>query len=181
MSKESIPIEIELRGIVLKLAVNIEGVLMNIIYTSSKKLYSDKKLFKFFKLRGCMFSQKIDRVEKVLRLFHKDLLDNNAKLFEDLREFKKIRNRFAHCNIYWKESVDNFEIWDIVDVDVDVDDKFEFYQPFEYSVIETRNILAKANIDIFIPLVALFREVQRRLQIDSPKLYAKLILGKEVP
>jgi hypothetical protein len=175
MSKESVPLEIDLRGSTLKLSVTIEGLLMNIVYASNKKLYTDKKLSEFFKLKGCMFSQKIDKVEKVLHLFHKDLLINNAKLFEDLRTFKNLRNRIAHCGFYWGNSLHNFQIWDVVEGE----ERFEYYHPFEYSVIEVRVILVQAIDDIVHPLTDLFREVERRLQVDSPELYARLRLGKD--
>lgn len=169
MSEDSIPIEIDMRGAAMKLSITIESILMKIVYFSNAEQYKIKGA-KSLKLKGCMFRQKILRVRKMLEKFHPDLLQNNKQLLDKLDVFNLFRNQMAHCGFYWGKSLSEFEVWDIVEDE----NKFQFYQPFEYSVYQAYTRMDNTLKNIIPPLIILSKEIQSRLKLNSPTIYAEL-------
>lgn len=172
MSKDSTRKEVEMRGTALKLSVTIEGVLMNIVYSSSDELYMDKSKSYLLKLKECMFGQKIQRAKEVLEMYHPDLLIKNEKLFIDINIFKDFRNRMAHCGFSWAESLSEFEVWDVTEDET----KFQFYAPIKYTVVDVNLTMLKAIKSIIPPLTQLLNEVENRLQKSNQKIYDLLKL-----
>jgi hypothetical protein len=121
--------EIELRGIMLNVAIKFEVALMNIIYFSNAQQYINPKESKSLKIKYLTFGKKLERAKDLLAEFHQDLFQLNENLFFELGQFLLLRNKLAHCTVYWvNEGIDTLEIWDVVEKD-----NFEFFAPTPYS------------------------------------------------
>ncbi|TMI62824.1 MAG: hypothetical protein E6H07_15580 [Bacteroidetes bacterium] len=161
--------EITLRGTVLTVSVNIEVVLMRIIYFSNGEHYENPKS-PSLKIKNLTFSSKINRVKEVLKLHHSDLLAEYQNLFTTLEGFLVIRNQIAHCAIYWiDEKLNDFEIWDVVEGDI-----VQYYSPIKYTRVEIATAIIEYFNKITPPLLSLENEVSLRLKLSHPQIYSQL-------
>ncbi|MEJ7827579.1 MAG: hypothetical protein WKF91_05270 [Segetibacter sp.] len=166
MSDASVLKEAELRGIAIRLAVTMESVLMNIVYSSNSEQYFISPS-PSLKLKGLMFSHKIERVKEVLQKYHPDLLEEYNQLFIDLKDFKEFRNQIAHCVFSWGSSITEFEIWEVAEDE----NKFQFYKPVKCSVYDAYKVMAKAIEIIIPPLTKLLQQVEDRLKVSDRQLF----------
>ena len=114
-----------------------------------------------------MFSQKIERAKKVLETFHPDLMQQYSKLFNDIEDFKPLRNRMAHCATTFGGSLTDFEIWDITQDE----DNFQFYALIKFTVRKVYEILLDMSVNIIPVLKGLQQEVELRLKKSAPHVY----------
>jgi hypothetical protein len=164
-------LETRLRGSCLVVSVNIEMILMRIIYFSNAEQWDKPQSSPYLKIKKLTFGKKIDRTKGLMNKFHKDLLQSNGKLFKNLNLFKEIRNKIAHCAMLWiGDEQEKLEIYDVVELP----NKFEFYVAKEYNYDELSLRVINMFKEIVGPLVSLQNEVERRLSQNYPELYSLL-------
>jgi len=162
--------EIQLRGTMLNVSIKFEVALMNIIYFSNAEQYINPKESKSLKIKNLTFGGKLERAKELLSTHHKDLIDANITLFSNLSEFLILRNRLAHCAIYWvNDETDNLEIWDVIEKD-----RFQFFAPINYKNIDIRLKIIDSLQKITSPLLSLENEIEVRLKKSDPHIFSLL-------
>lgn len=169
--KKAAEYEIELRGYTLKVSIKFEVALMDIVYFSNSEQYIDAANSPSLKIKNLTFAGKIKRASDMLTKHHPDLLIKYETLFNDLSEFKIIRNQIAHCAIYWvDDTLKRFQIWDVEEDNT----KLQFYSPIDYTRAGMVKMLVEFLEKIIYPLLSLVKEVQARLKVYDPHLYSAL-------
>ena len=163
--------EIQLRGVTLDVSVKFEIALMDIVYFSNSEQYNDPTKSDYLKIKNLTFGGKINRVKKLLSIYHSDLLIKYESLFKILDDFLQLRNRLAHCAMYWTDDkLENLEIWEVMEGY----NKLQFYTPIPYTRLGISQSLVAFLKQIAPTLLSLQNEVQLRLKQSNPKLYSGL-------
>ena len=170
MSQKSVPIEIDLRGACLKVSVTLEMIVMNIIYASNDEQYFVKDS-PYLKVKNFTFAKKVERLKKLLETFHPDLLVQHSKTIKMLSEFGNLRNQMAHCVFEWKDSLSDFNIFDVAE-----ENGFQYFKPYPGNVDSIKAEMIEA-LKISTPLKNVLDEVSYRLKKKNPAVFAQLKLG----
>lgn len=160
--------EINIRGKALTISVTIEVAMVRIILFSNGQQYdptSEERL----NLKYFTFPKKLELMETKLQQYHSDLLTKYSKLLDDIKEFKNLRNRMAHCSFTWDDNGKDFKIWD-------ASDDYSYYVSIPTTVKETYKQM-EDYIDLTVPIFSLQHEVEARLELSHPHIYHQLTKG----
>lgn len=170
MSEIAAKMEVDIRGLALKISTIMEGSLMRIIFCCNAEHFSSDRS-SMAQLRGFMFHQKIELAKGLLEKVHPDLFISHADLFLDLWNFKEFQYKMAHCLISWpEEDMTVMETWDISE------EEGALFTPTRHTVAEISKTMIGAMNDIVPALVNLEAEIEARLQERSPELH-QLVQG----
>ena len=171
-NENQIKYETKLRGSTLIASTNVEFILINVVYFSNAEQWKKPSESPSLKIKKLTFGGKIKRLREMLTLHHADLLLKYDELLKELDVFLEIRNKVAHCTIYWLDSeLSRLQIWD---VEEPTEPGLQLYVPTEYNTDDLVASIYKSFNKITPLLVELQNEVESRLKSSYPQLHSLL-------
>ena len=161
-------LEVNIRGRYLRFSASLEGLMTKcILYLNEVniKLTGIEETLDFSNLT---FFKKEEKFKKLLAVVYKDLFQTNIHLFEHLSQFRKMRNKMAHCYFTWDESdLSHVTVWDLEDKKI----KPHKVTPIKYNIQEISYSLTASMNAIMDDMNNLASEVIKRVTPQIPYMF----------
>ena len=161
-------LEINIRGRYLRFSASVEGLLTKcIVYLNEVKIKSTG-IEEAIDFNNFNFYKKEIKFKTLLEIVYIDLFQANTDLFDCLSEFRKMRNKMAHCYFTWEETdLSYVTIWDLEDTKAHPHKVI----PTKYRIQEISDLLTTSMKAITDTLNILASEVIRRVTPEIPYMF----------